>query len=306
MEKSYFTKKGGGLGIRDFVLLNQVFRKVSLSFINDSNLLWTQVLRKKYIKVSPNVQQRIIKNCSVTWRALKSTKNIVFAGIKWVIGNGHKIRFWDDKWLSLVILRDKIHGALLPVESNIKISDCINQGFWNLNQISFDLPKDILSSIFGTPFSITNKEDRLIWGLTKDGKCSIKSIYFWLKNLLNPELFFDLKWIWKIKTYPKIQNFIWQIFLNRIPTRELLIKRGLNVPPLCEVCKIGLDFAPHIFRECTFAMNFWHQLGIPSSCYNYFDLDFLDWFKLNLTSNEMCCNIAIPWTTMVSFGIWNP
>ena len=105
--------------------------------------------------------------------------------------------------------------------------------------------------------------------------------------------------------YPKIQNFIWLTFLNRIPSRELLIKRGLNVPPYCEICKSSIDLAVDILRECLFAMNFWHHLGIPLTCYHYFDLDFLDWVNLNLTSNQLCCNIAIPWPTMFSFGLWN-
>ena len=83
-------KNAGGLRINDFVLLNQAFLgKLAWSFINDSNLLWTQVLRKNYIKVSPNGQQRIVRNCSETWKALRYTKNMVSTGIKWVIGNGH-------------------------------------------------------------------------------------------------------------------------------------------------------------------------------------------------------------------------
>ena len=98
----------GDLGIRDFDLLNQAFLdKLAWSFISNSNHLWIQVLRKKYIRFPLNGQQSIIKNFSITWKTLR-TNNILTTSIKWNIGNGHKINFWCDSWLHFGPLRKKI------------------------------------------------------------------------------------------------------------------------------------------------------------------------------------------------------
>ena len=54
-ERVTLPKFNGGLGIRDFDLLNQAFLgKLAWSFIFYSNHIWIQVLEKKYIKFASN------------------------------------------------------------------------------------------------------------------------------------------------------------------------------------------------------------------------------------------------------------
>ena len=98
----------------------------------------------------------------------------------------------------------------------------------------------------------------------------------------------------KLNTYPKIQFFIWLSILNKLLTKELLIRRGVNISPNCAVCQTGIDSTAHILRECSFAMNLWNQSRIPSDCYHSFDCDFVDWLKMNLTSKQLSCNVVIP------------
>ena len=59
------------------------------------------------------------------------------------------------------------------------------------------------------------------------------------------------------------------------PTRELLIKKGMNIPLHCAICQTGLDSATYILRECPFSMNSWLQLGIPFDCYIHLILTLL-------------------------------
>ena len=120
-------KNFGGLGIRDFNLLNQAFLgKLAWCFISNYEHLWVQVLKKKYIIFSSNGQQIMTSNCSITWKVLRSTNNILSAGIKWIVGNGNKINFWSDTWLNSGPLRGRIQGPLYVLDLNVKISGCIN------------------------------------------------------------------------------------------------------------------------------------------------------------------------------------
>ena len=89
-----------------------------------------------------------------------------------------------------------------------------------------------------------------MWSFSKSSKYSVKSAYFALKRSHIPFGNTNFSWICKILTYQKIQIFMWLIVLNKNLTKELLIMKGMNLPPICMKCQVGLDCIPHIFREC--------------------------------------------------------
>ena len=109
---------------------------------------------------------------------MRYTSDLIKSGLKWCVGNGDKIKFWNDNWLGDFSIRNLIKGPLNYQEEHIKISSLINQGFWNLNIISFSFPINLSNKIFGTSFNLTNKEDKLVWGFSKFGYYIIKSANF--------------------------------------------------------------------------------------------------------------------------------
>ena len=139
----------------------------------------------------------------------------------------------------------------------------MNWDFWNLNNVSFSFPIDLINKIFGTPFSLTNKKDKIVWGYSKSRNYTIKSAYFALQRLKLFARNTNFNWIWKIPTYPKIQFFIWLIVLNRNPAIELLIKKDMDLPPNCIKCHVGLDNMANIIHECLNALSLWHNLPSP-------------------------------------------
>ena len=80
-------------------------------------------------------------------------------------------------------------------EYDLKIKNLISKGFWNLNSLSLSFPKDIVDKTLGTLFNLTNKEDKLIWKLSKSSTYSTKSSYFAISNVENLREDFNLKWI---------------------------------------------------------------------------------------------------------------
>ena len=84
-------------------------------------------------------------------------------------------------------------------------------------------------------------EDGVCWGLSKDGKFSIKSTYNLIKSQLNlPQ---DAVWnsIWKLKIPPKIKAFVWLVYHGRILTNEERMRRGLTDNPMCHRCIVDTE-----------------------------------------------------------------
>jgi hypothetical protein len=64
--------------------------------------------------------------------------------------------------------------------------------------------------------------DRIVWDLEPSGVFSVKSMYAKLSQGASVAHFKD---IWEAKLPLKIKIFTWQIALNRLPTRALIVDR---------------------------------------------------------------------------------
>ncbi|PWA46631.1 RNA-directed DNA polymerase, eukaryota [Artemisia annua] len=66
----------------------------------------------------------------------------------------------------------------------------------------------------------------------------------------------------------KINVFIWKLLLDKLPTRDNLEEKGLDVPSsLCGVCDHVTESSSHVFLSCQVAMEIWRQFG------RWWDLD---------------------------------
>lgn len=84
-------------------------------------------------------------------------------------------------------IRNCIKGPLNKGEDKLTGKTIHNQGSWNLNCVSFILPHDfqyIITNIYLPP--LRNKEDKLIWDDTPDGKFTLNGAYTILENNTTP------------------------------------------------------------------------------------------------------------------------
>ena len=70
--------------------------------------------------------------------------------------------------------------------------------------------------------------DETCWGLSNDGKFSLKSTYDILRTLMNTSLDGTWSLIWKLKVAPKIKTFVWLLFHGKILTNEEKIRRRMT------------------------------------------------------------------------------
>lgn len=69
--------------------------------------------------------------------------------------------------------------------------------------------------------------------------------------------------VWKMATIPKIKTFIWRAISNAIPIGELLVKRGINLDPVCQAYGFQGESINHIIFGCSIARLVWALANVP-------------------------------------------
>ncbi|KAK7836380.1 putative ribonuclease h protein [Quercus suber] len=116
--------------------------------------------------------------------------------------------------------------------------------------------------------------------------------------------YFDGDWIWKAFTISKIKCFVWLCYHKSVPVNTVLVARGMDVSPVCQLCREGLESILHVLRDCQIARNLWNSLSPPMPASLFFGLNITEWIR------QICCNFKtslnsnIRWDIIFCFGIW--
>ena len=97
--------------------------------------------------------------------------------------------------------------------------------------------------------------------------------------------------------------FLWQCFHRSIPTREVLNKRGLNIPPCYPLCNDGVESIIHTLRDCRHARDFWNSFPPLIQSNPFYGANLLMWLRINYTSH-LHSSVGITWSTLFTFGVW--
>nr|GEU48147.1 RNA-directed DNA polymerase, eukaryota [Tanacetum cinerariifolium] len=113
----------------------------------------------------------------------------------------------------------------------------------------------ILSSVVLSPAS-----DRWSWTLHGLGEYSVKSAREKIDKQTLAAASSPTRWS---KVLPiKINVFMWRMFLDRLPTRNNLVNRGVDVPSvLCPICEAEVESRNHLFLSCTMTVDFIRLFG---------------------------------------------
>ncbi|XP_038704727.1 uncharacterized protein LOC120000673 [Tripterygium wilfordii] len=165
------AKKLGGLGIGDILIKNQALLcKWLWRFLTEENALWKKVIQEKYHHRDHGLIPFPISASSPLWRnvhkCMSDTESqmgrIVNAGLKFSLGNGRKIRFWLDKWVGDVTLKEKY-----PRKADRVIWSYDSRGIFSVKSLYYKLQEDA----FPTDGSVCYQD---IW----NGYCPPKVEFF--------------------------------------------------------------------------------------------------------------------------------
>lgn len=88
------------LGLKTFKDFNSALpSKQWWRIIHNEDLLNFKIIRGKYLPRVSSSSTGLTLNCSYLWRSLLAGKNLVDKGSFWHIGDGMRVRVWEDQWV---------------------------------------------------------------------------------------------------------------------------------------------------------------------------------------------------------------
>jgi hypothetical protein len=184
-------------------------------------------------------------------------------GSRWIIGNGEKVRFLEDKWLrtsSLAIHYWKLYRWVN--EKNKSVASLwdgtdLKCSFSRTGDENMLVLREEVCQIAST-INYSDEEDSMIWQFSSDGRFSVQSLYK-VVNFRGIQPVFASS-IWDIKIPPTIQYFMWLLSKNKLLTRDNLSKRSKVEDPTCLLCN-ERESIQHLFFSCAVAKQLWHVLS---------------------------------------------
>ncbi|KAH9734521.1 putative ribonuclease H protein [Citrus sinensis] len=187
----------------------------------------------------------------------------VLKGTRWALGDGKRVKFWWDLWLSEA---DNLQSyAQNPIPDQL-INLCVadfsdNNGNWNWHLFAHLLPNHIILKIASVKAPCAySGEDQCYWAYSNTGHFTAKSAYLSLHqpdNVADKSLW-NLAWKWNGPQ--SIRTFIWLAISNRLKTKSELLRRHITMDATCCSCSHHLEDTIHVLRDCIIARQIYYNL----------------------------------------------
>ncbi|RVW99862.1 Transposon TX1 uncharacterized 149 kDa protein [Vitis vinifera] len=254
----------------------------------DHLVRWEVVSRPKELGVSiygthpngwdANMVVRWSHRCP--WKVIAQVFQEFSPFVRLVVGNGERIRFWEDLWWGNQSLCSQFADLYRVISvKNLTVSNVLGNSFplaWNLNfrhnliDSEIDLLQRLMSSLSSVRFSPSLADSRA-WSLSSSGLFSVKSFFLALSKVSNPILFLPAMFLWSSKVPSKVKALAWIVAHGKVNTNDKLqLRRPFKslCPQWCILCKGNGESIDHLFLHCPVTIGLWNKL---------FKLDGLDW-----------------------------
>lgn len=103
--------------------------------------------------------------------------NLCNKGLAWNIGNGIRVKLWDNSWIpNFPPLRTLIQSPLTLSEEHMLVRNILIDRKWNFDNLSLSIPDDIKNAIQSIHIDYsTTPKDKSYWKPTNKGIFNIKS-----------------------------------------------------------------------------------------------------------------------------------
>lgn len=267
------SRKEGGLGIRDMYAFNKaLLAKQAWRLMTCPTTLLARVYKAKYYRKVDFMEAECYKTSSYAWRSIIQTQPLISQGTKWIVGDGERIRFWEDKWLPQQYTLTPKTPRAYP-NPHLRIKDLFIPGTktWDEQKLRNLIEEREVASVLSIRPSSTGVKDKIFWSYTTSGTYSVKSGYYTQRQMdltasqntqvpSSPYLNLRNKLsarIWRLNIPPKIKMFWWRILHNGIPVADNLSKRGIKIAKDCQTCGEESETLPHMLFYCRVAKEIW-------------------------------------------------
>jgi hypothetical protein len=162
---------------------------------------------------------------------------------------------------------------------------------------------------------LSNNGDDWIWKLDPEEGFSVKSAYEALSGIRDVNTYSDFELeifsgVWESPAPSKVVAFSWQLFHDRLPTKDNLVRRGVLQHHLggnCVWCANFSESANHLFLHCKVAHRMWYEifrwLGVviimPQNIWSLFAC-----FRGVAMNKRLRKGFLLVWHTVV-WSLWN-
>ena len=266
----YLPKEKEGLGLKDINTFNiALLDKWKWHLLQHQGELWARVLESKYGGWRNMDEAGRVGPESIWWRDLKRALHhshqgrVIQDGLKWKVGGGDRIKFWEDRWIcreeSLAEKYPRLYLVSSQQNQLIRQLGTHKDNGWERNfiwrrplfDIEIDSAVSFLREVKGKSIQ-QQGSDGWEWLGEPSGTYSTHSVYnmIWeeIADGSQEECFEEL---WKIKIPSKIAIFAWRLFRDRLPTRKNLQRRQVQISDMsCPFCRRVEEDASHLFIHC--------------------------------------------------------
>ena len=154
------------------------------------------------------------------------------------INNGSQVRFWEDIWLGNRPLRQQ-YPQLYNIVRNKQ--DTVGQVL-STPQPNLSWRRDLIGNNLAAwnnlatrlaALNLSQEDDEFKWDLDLLGVFSVKTHY---RVLINRNVPYDNKKLWKLKTPLKIKIFLWYLRRGVVLTKDNLARRNWQGSQKCCFC----------------------------------------------------------------------
>lgn len=237
--------------------------------------LLARIFKSRYFAKSDPFSAPLGSRPSYAWRSIHAAQGLMKQGARVVIGNRLQTNVWQKQWIQSKPARgvQKLRvGAgqsrTLP-STDMKVGELMVNGTreWNRPLLHELFPLDEVEQIEKIRPGGRNSEDTYGWEYTKTGLYSVKSGYWVQKNVIEENLSqvqvsqpsFDSLYqaIWKTKTSPKVQHFLWKCLSNSLPSAENMRHRYIAKDARCLRYDCSVESINHMLFQCPYARLVW-------------------------------------------------
>lgn len=132
--------------------------------------------------------------------------------------------------------------------------------------LCFDQPQ--AKEILAIPLGTSQEEDDVIWSCSRNGEFTVNTAYRLAMNCEKTgngrdgegsSRDADGSWnlMWSANAAPKVKHHSWRMSRDALPTCVNLVKRGLDVDPMCPRCGEAYENVTHLMLDCALSSRVW-------------------------------------------------